>query len=228
LLSLTCQIQDSPNLSHANVLESATVQVKRGIDSLGNRKNQESCTDLKIKLQFWRICTYNELFIFDFKMAETKTEVRIPLQYSGKISKPSATPQRKHIKNAKELETKKTQQFILLKLNSFLKQNQKLDLATCEFLFNVIKRVVESMAYEFDKNLLMSCLIYSDRYVHRAGRLDKNDVLQVLLLSVIVALKFSQDEGKIGPQMYRYLNFFKRCRYKVDFFFDKLIAKASR
>ena len=153
---------------------------------------------------------------------------RIPLVHSGKISKANATPvTRKHIKNAKELETKKTNDFILQKLNSFLKPNQTIDWTTTEFLFKVIKQVVESMAYEFDKNLQMTCLIYSDRFVHSTAPLDKDDVLQVLLISVIVALKFNQDEGEIVSQYYRYLTFFNRRGHEIHCIFNKLNAPAT-
>ena len=103
------------------------------------------------------------------------------------------------MKNAKDLEELRTRQLVLDHLNNWLQSGQtRIDLLTLDMMVSCIKRIMQEMTYDFDRNLLLVTVIYAERYVKFYGQIRTTDCFQLLLLSSMVTAKMWFDTGKIS------------------------------
>jgi len=105
-------------------------------------------------------------------------------------------PQKKHIKNAKELEKRRRNELVYQIVHSWLTIDQ--DPIPSHLLrdyFKCIKQLVKLMGYRYQKTLLFPTLIYADKFIQIDGPVSSDRIFHLLLISALVAVKMWEDTG---------------------------------
>ena len=140
-------------------------------------------------------------------------KIRIPL-------KSSTNPSRKTNKKSEEkkLKRKRADDLILLKMNSLLKPGEiEIPQATIQAILLAMKCLIEEMGYHYDLNLILASLIYAEKYVKKTELIVVEDVLEVIMLSLICSLKFWQDQGMfiLSLVLYSFFQFLQK-KFKTN------------
>lgn len=105
---------------------------------------------------------------------------------------------KKHIKNARELEKSRRREVIIHTVNSWIDlrlDEQIIPSSTLRDYITCIKKLVKLMGYHFKKNLLFPSLIYATKFVTKVGKVRREKVFHLLLISALVTVKFWEDTG---------------------------------
>eukprot|EP01117_Protostelium_nocturnum_P007141 TRINITY_DN2560_c0_g1_i1.p1 TRINITY_DN2560_c0_g1~~TRINITY_DN2560_c0_g1_i1.p1 ORF type:complete len:205 (-),score=54.81 TRINITY_DN2560_c0_g1_i1:595-1209(-) len=96
----------------------------------------------------------------------------------------------------RDMERQERNEMLQLQFNSWLKpEERRITLDTVDEILSCVKGTIELIGRKYSTHFLLPIMLYADKFVKRSGLIEQDHVLNLLLISTVVTVKFWVDTG---------------------------------
>jgi len=126
-------------------------------------------------------------------------EAIVHVDYIAERQRKLQTEERENPKKAQQLreqERQKRNEMLQGQFNSWLKADQqRITLDTVDEILSCVRGTIELIGRKYSQHFLLPIMLYADKFVKKSGLIEQDHVLNLLLISTVVTVKFWVDTG---------------------------------